>query len=339
MEAKAHYKNVVNLMCKAGQAIGLNIYLVGWKFNFNYLLFIVDIIVFIIVGTFTLIRVWGNLVEVCLTLVTCSFCIQGIYGAAFFIRLAPLAQKVLKNTENLFQIYSSQNEKGQCLLRYIKLIEKIVKSIIYSFCGISLFLVVGYFIVAVATKRTILFWEYTLPYLDAHHHPGYEINWIYQVIRLTLITGGLLSYQTMLALFFGLGCCQIDILMIELKELNALINTLTLNGKAQNIEIKTMIVQQKAEQKLKVQKIFELHQKILEYFKDCNTLLNGFMLLSFLCFGFQAVLSLYLGIKVLYIPGFLTTIIDLLCVLEICVVGTIVESKVSLFFFYKFFCD
>lgn len=316
-DAQIEIRQIQKCLDMASSVGGMDVQNLNWKPNTRFRFLIICVISFIPVGFHTIIKVWGNLEEVCLALATYNFFFHGSCIIYTVVHAKALIQSLYARAIKIISEHKPLTEEGQCVLKYRGILHKIVIVTLVlhllAFINISFYVIFG----------SILYHELTLPFgiyipfINEKSIFGYTINLVYQIVQMVLVISGFSAIQIATELLIIVAICLSEIVIIKFKQLDRII----VNG--------TDAIRSFMKQERKILECIKYHQKLLQFLQDCELVYSDLNAVAFLCYDFQIIMLLFVVIKEIYLPGYAMIFLATLVLLAICLVGTFVQQKVN----------
>lgn len=313
-ESQIHINQVIKIITIATKVGGMHVHEKNWKPNINFWFLILDIFSFLIVGFYTITRVWNVLDELCLFLANLNFFIHGIYLIQKFIQSKDTVRKLYHSAVDLVNEFKPLTQEGQCVLRYRQILGKIVKAtVIAHFCIIIiiyLYIIIG----SIIFMELVLPFGFYLPFVNEKNAYGFLLNLIYQSIQIVFVAAGFIALQVTTELLIIVAACRCEILIIKFNQLENIIISNTNNS----IKIYHN----------KLINCIKYHQGILNFLQDCEEMFSSANSVAFLCYDFQIIFLLFVCAKEFYPPGYALIAFATLILLAICLIGTFIQQRV-----------
>lgn len=297
---------------------GMAVHHPDWKPNTRFKFLITNLVFFVFVGYYTLVKVWGNLEEMCLALATYNFFFHGSCIIYHFVKARKLISSLYLRSIAVISEHKPLSQEGQCVLKYRNILRKIV------ILTVVLHVIALIDIVLYVIFGSILYDELTLPYgiylpfVNDKTVLGFTINLGYQVVQTILVVSGFVALQIVTELFIIVAVCLCEIIIVKFEQLERLIKSSS--GTVSSYD----------KQDKKLLDCIRRHQVLLEFFQDCEEVYSNLNAVAFICYDFQIIMLLFVVINEIYLPGYVMILVATLVLFAICLVGTVVQQKVRI---------
>lgn len=296
---------------------GMDVHRANWKPNSRFKFLVTDLVGFVFVGCYTLSKVWGKLDEMCLALATYNFFFHGSCIIYHFVMSRTRIQSLYLRSIAVISEHKPLTQEGQCVLKYRNILKKVVILTlvlhVVAIVDVALYVIFG----------SILYDDLTLPYgiylpwVDEKTPFGFAVNLGYQTVQTILVVSGFSALQIATELFIVVAICLCEIIIIKFEQLERLVKD---GGGTCSSYVK---------QDKKILDCVKRHQVLLQFLQDCEVVYSNLNAVAFLCYDFQIIMLLFVVINEIYLPGYVMIALATLIILAICLVGTIVQQKVS----------
>ena len=215
------YKKSLATFNKIFGIAGCNIFSEDYlKLNFTLLFGTLDIITYIPINIYTMVILWGSLVDVAFCLVTLGCGFQGV--AKMYTYLAHRATFLELNSYNeKFFDHKRWPQKIREIQIKCNVLLKFLSNLFFIVYGSVLLLIfINPFVVSLITGERELMFGFQLPFVDPKSDFGYPLNMVHHTIQLILTVIGFLGADGLYLTFMISGFGHLDVLGALLVDLN-----------------------------------------------------------------------------------------------------------------------
>lgn len=304
--------NTVDLVAKS---CDFDMYNPGWSWTWKLTLYYTDGVIFMIFAYYSLNQVWGDIVLTCFALVTVAFGVQAWHRVFYWLLKKENLQDLWLRSKEYARLYEVSSDEGQLSLKYLQRLHTAMKCI-YIYLGLgapAMFL--AFILVYFINGAMLLPFQYLVPGLNSTDHPGYEINFLFQVVQ-GYCTCTLLVINWFIYLFPIVSILyQIEVILIKVLRLDE--------------AIRFKVGDEESNHNEKLIEIIKLHVDLDTFIDDTEDLNGQCLLVDCGLYAFACVMVIFVETIGFYGPGVMILVVNLSTIFVICAIGTTVQSKLE----------
>lgn len=305
------YKDYVRIACTYQMKIcGHNIFEPVFKWNILTVLVWTDIFTYLIVNAVNIWIFWGDMQSLCYCLVTYGFGFTGLARVYYVTKLSTMFYETLQIIYGFSGTFDHKTDMEE-----IELYKKygvwckrtgILSTIGFSGATVLLFLYPAIFYIAKGEKA--LPYGFIIPGISYTENPGYAINVMFQSTQTIFVLAGFMLILHVFFLFVMNASFQVDMIIIKIQKLD---HQITAEGSCEE----------------ELEKIVKLYQNFITFMGRIETMFRIEILIDFMCFIVQNVITLYVLIGHVWTCGYIFIVMIFVLLLIPSIFGTMIEVK------------
>lgn len=310
MKGRQAFRDLIKIGRRSVAICGMDILHPNFKLSILSWVVIIDATTYIFVNFLNIFIFRDTLVQLCFCLVTYTFGFQGLcrifYLTAQQDRFKKLESEIFK-----YKTFGSDELEEEDTYNKYGVFAKLL-GIVFAVAFISSGLISVLYPIPeiVLTGELLLPFGFVIPGLDYKTHPGYDITYFYQIMQVVFVVPGFLGIQIFYVAFILYTCFQSELIQIKIKKFGFKV----LNGRGDDFEIEA-------------KKIFRLYHEFLAYHMLLEEQYNVTFAFDIICIPFQIIVTMFVCMQTLWIPGFGIMISVTSIFLFGCILGVFVEVK------------